>query len=295
MSLLLVFDGLIRLGKMSAVAAELGLTQSAVSHAVGRLRDVFDDALFVRRGPGVEPTPRALEIAVPISRAVDAVRSAVRIGRVFEPAAADRLFRVAAIDSVIAALAPRLLEVFAALAPGCSVSFRTFGHLDAERAVSDGLIDLAVGVFPNPPEGTVARPLRGDGFRVACRRDHPDVAGPLDLDTYCRLGHLLVSPSGHPRGTVDDALERIGRSRRIVAVMPQFLSALMTTSRTDAIVTAPSLALHKLGPLFDLAVHDAPLAIPRFTLSSLSRRDVADDPALVWFGERVADVLADGS
>ncbi len=80
LGLLLVFEGLVRLRKMSAVAGELGLTQSAVSHAVGRLRDVFDDPLFVRSGPGVEPTARALEIALPIGRALDAVRSAVRSG-----------------------------------------------------------------------------------------------------------------------------------------------------------------------------------------------------------------------
>ncbi len=157
----------------------------------------------------------------------------------------------------------------------------------------DGVVDMALGVFPAPPEGAVARPLGKDDFRVAVRRDHPDLRDGLDLDTYCRLGHVLVSPAGHPRGIVDDALERLGRTRRIVAVMPQFLSALMTAARTDVIVTAPALALCKFGAPFDLAVHEPPLPIPGFTLSTLSRRDMADDPALVWFGERVMAVLAD--
>lgn len=294
MTLLVVFEGLMRLGKMSAVGAELGLTQSAVSHAVGRLRTVFDDPLFVRRGAGVEPTARARELAEPIGRALAAVRSAVRIGRRFDPATAERLFRVAAFDSIIAALVPPLLADLAARAPGCTVAFRTFGRAEAERAVVDGAVDLAIGVFPLPPDGTTARPLSAECFKVAARRDHPAVAGALDLDTYCRLGHVLVSPSGDARGIVDEALARIGRSRRVVAVMPQFLSALMAASRTDAIVTAPSRAVCRLGPLFDLAIHVPPVEIPGFTMAVLTRTDLADDPALAWFVDRVAAGLADG-
>jgi len=294
MTLLLVFEGLIRQGKMGAVGVELGLTQSAVSHAVGRLRTVFGDQLFVRRGAGVVPTRRAVELAEPIGRAIAAVRGALLVGRSFDPASATRMFRVAAFDSVIAALTPRLIADLAANAPGCTVAFRTLGKAESERAVLDGTVDLAVGVHRPALDGTVTRPLLAEGYRVAARRGHPALADGLDLDTYCALGHVLVSPSGDPRGVVDDVLAGIGRTRRVVVVMPQFVSALMAVSRSDAIVTAPARACRRLGELFDLGIHEPPLQLPGFTLGLLTRADFGDDPALAWFGERVADALADG-
>ncbi|BBE73953.1 LysR family transcriptional regulator [Oharaeibacter diazotrophicus] len=294
MTLLLVFEGLIRQGKMGAVGAELGLTQSAVSHAVGRLRAIFDDQLFVRRGAGVEPTRRAVELAEPIGRAIAAVRGALRVGRSFDPMSATRMFRVAAFDSAIAALAPRLIADLAAHAPGCTVTFRTLGKVETRRAVLDGTVDLAVGVDRLTVDGTVSRPLLEEGYMVAARAGHPAIGERLDLDTYCALGHVLVSPSGDPRGIVDDALAAIGRSRRVMVVMPQFVSALMAASRSDAIVTAPARACRRLGKLFDLEIHEPPLALPGFTLALLTRADAADDPALAWFGDRVAAALADG-
>jgi DNA-binding transcriptional LysR family regulator len=295
MTLLVVFDGLMRLGKMSAVGVELGLTQSAVSHAVGRLREIFGDPLFVRRGSGVEPTVRARELHAPIGDALAAVRAAVRIGRGFDPATAARRFKVAAFDSVISAILSPLIETMTKAAPGCSVAFRTFGRADAERAVVDGVIDVAVGVFPSPPPATVAIKVGAETFKVVARKNHPGIVGPLDLDTYCSLDHVLVSPSGDARGTVDDVLDTIGRRRRVVAVMPQFLSALMAASKTDAIATAPARVCCKMGRLFDLAIHDPPVEIPGFEVSILTRRAAEGDPALAWFVDLVTAALTDAN
>lgn len=295
MSLLVVFDLLMRRGKMSAVGEELGLTQSAVSHAVQRLREIFGDPLFVRRGPGVEPTARARQLHGPVGEALNAVRAAVRLGRRFDPASASRAFSIAALDSIIAAVAPPLLKTMGESTPGCRIVFRTFGRADAEAAVLDGLVDLAVGVFPTPPVGTVIHPLGREEFRVVARRGHPRLAEGLDLDTYCALDHILVSPSGDPRGSLDLVLERIGRSRRILAVMPQFISALMAVGRSDAILTAPKRVCCRIAPLFDLEVYAAPVAIPGFEIAALGLSVTAGDPAILWLMARLREALDEGA
>ena len=294
LTLLMVFEGLMRLTTMSAVGAELGLTQSAVSHAVGRLRQIFDDPLFVRRGAGVEPSVRARQLAGPIGEALASVRAALRLGRSFDPATTQRTFTIAALDSVIAAVAPRLLADLASSAPRCQIAFRTFGRADVEAAVVAGDVDLAVGVFPEPPAGTRATHLYREGFRVAARVGHPRLAGGLDLDTYCSLDHMLVSPSGDARGTIDVVLERLGRTRRIISVMPQFLIALQAVSRSDAIVTAPTRLCRDLGPLFDLVLYEPPLQVRGFNVAYLTRTAALDDPAMVWLGSMIRSALAEG-
>src|SRR5882724_985154 len=135
MTLLMVFEMLLRKRNMSVVAAEIGLTQSAVSHAVGRLRSIFDDPLFVRKGAGVEPTARALLIGSPLAEALAEIRDMVQIGRRFDPATTARRFTVAAPDTVATALAPAILADLAREAPRCQIMFSTFSHDSAAAAI----------------------------------------------------------------------------------------------------------------------------------------------------------------
>src|ERR1700719_4051152 len=124
MTLLIVFEELLERRNMSAVAAQMGLTQSAVSHAVGRLRSVFDDPLFVRKGAGVQPTARAQLLGPPLAEALTGIRDAVQIGRHFDPGTATRQFTVAAPETVVAKIAQVILAELAQTAPHCQIMFR---------------------------------------------------------------------------------------------------------------------------------------------------------------------------
>jgi DNA-binding transcriptional LysR family regulator len=287
LTLLIVFEMLLKKRNMSAVAAEMGLTQSAVSHAVGRLRSVFDDPLFVRKGAGVEPTARAQLLGPPLAEALAGIRDAVQIGRHFDPETATRQFTVAAPDPVVAQLAHTVLAELARKAPRCQIMFRTFSHQSAATAVVAGDVDLAVGVFPDTPGKTVSRPVAHQTFRVVSRRDHPRMAETLDLDTYCSLDHVLVSHDRDARGMIDVALGGLDRRRRIAAVMPQMLVAFAAVSQSDAIITAPLGASLYAASLFPLTLHEPPLAIPGFELTLLRHRDGMTDPAITWFAELV--------
>src|ERR1700693_2530511 len=115
--LLLVFEEVLRTGKLTSASQKLGLTQSAISHALGRLREIFGDPLFLRRPHALVPTPRALALREPIARALDALRGAVIEAREFSPAGIDRLFQIAALDALTTSLVPRLLARLVRQAP----------------------------------------------------------------------------------------------------------------------------------------------------------------------------------
>jgi DNA-binding transcriptional LysR family regulator len=287
LTLLIVFELVLKKRNMSAVAAEMGLTQSAVSHAVGRLRSVFGDPLFVRKGAGVEPTARAQLLGPPLAEALTSIRDAIQIGRHFDPETATRQFTVAAPDTVVAKVAQVVLAELAQTAPRCQIMFRTFSHESAAAAVVAGDVDLAVGVFLDAPKKTVSKPVAYETFRVVSRRDHPRITKTLDLDTYCSLDHIRVSHDRDARGTIDMVLGGLDRQRRIVSVMPQMLLAFAAASQSEAIITAPLSACLYAASLFPLTLHEPPLAIPGFELTLLRHRDGLTDPAITWLAKLV--------
>lgn len=291
-ALLLVLEALLRKRNMSAVADEMGLTQSAISHAVGRLRVVFDDPLFVRKGAGVEPTARALQIGPILADALSAVRAAAAVGRSFDPSTAIRRFTVAAPDTIVMTIAPAILAALGAAAPRCQAVFRVFNPRLATVAVANGEADIAIGMFRERPKNTVSIPVMQDGLIVAARRNHPRIGEALDLETYCALDHLLVGHGPEERGMVDTALDGLGRQRRVLALMPQVSLALAVASQTDAIVTAPSSACRQAAALFPLALYLPPMALPSLDIGLLRHRDARNDPGLNWLADQIVNALS---
>ena len=133
--LLLIFEAILRERNLARAGDALGLTPSAVSHALARLRDIFADPLFLRRPQGVEPSPRALALREPVERALSALRGALADVDAFRPETIDRVFQIASLDAPIAALAPGLLARLAHEAPKARLAFRTFGREETRRVV----------------------------------------------------------------------------------------------------------------------------------------------------------------
>ena len=152
LTLLLVFLGLVRHRKALDVAAELGLTQSAISQSLRRLRDIFGDPLFLRRPHGMEPTAMALALEAPVAAAVDALRGALGVARTFDPATATGLVRVAAFDAEQAVLIPPLAAKLRNLAPGLTLSVLPLGRGAAMEALEGGRADLVLGYVWDTPD-----------------------------------------------------------------------------------------------------------------------------------------------
>ncbi|MEZ5831607.1 MAG: LysR family transcriptional regulator [Dongiaceae bacterium] len=291
LTLLLVFDAALRHRKLTAVAQQLGLTQPAISHALARLRDILGDPLFVRRASGVQPTPRALALAQPVELALTTLRDALQQGRRFDPGSAAREFRIAALDYAIAMLVPEFLSRFSMIAPGCRLAFRSIGYEAGRAALANGSIDLILGI-PAQTGPFLQRTLMTEDFVVLARPGHPVISRKLDLARYLECGHLLVSAAGDARGSVDNALGKIGKERRVVAVVPQFLASFAAVAGSDMITTAPRRLARRHACAFGLKQYEVPFPLPGFEIAILRHENTAQDAGLNWLENELAQALS---
>lgn len=291
LTVLLVFLGLMRRRKATEVARELGLTQSAVSHALRRLRDIFGDELFLRRPHGLEPTAVAIAAEAPVQAAVQQLRAALAAPAGFEPATAKGLLRIAAYDAELATLLPPLICRLGHEAPELTVIARALGRREALDALAAGEVDVALGFFWSLDDAFLATPLIEEEYRVvggAASRKR----GPLTLERYLALPHILVSPGGDLRGIVDTLLERDGRGRRVVAAVPLFFPALAAVRGSRAVATVPRRIADGYAAAFDLWVADPPIEIRRFTIAAVRHRRNQASPLHLWLTGILTEIAA---
>lgn len=281
LTLLLVLSEALRTRKLGTVARTLGLTPSAISHALSRLRDIFGDPLFMRRPSGVEPTARALELAEPVARALEALGQALQPAE-FSPARIKRTFHIAALDYLITIHAPGLIETVRSQAPDARLAFVNFGRQEALQGLTEGRIDLAIGVFAPDPK-RIARTVIGSlSFVTVARKKHPALRRGLTLERYVALDHIIVSGTGDFIGPIDTVLGRQGLQRRVIAALPQFLASLASVAASDAIASVPTGIAERYAELFDLKVFALPLAMPRTEFVAVHGLHGGNDRALQW-------------
>jgi DNA-binding transcriptional LysR family regulator len=287
LTLLLVFLGLLRHRKALDVAAELGLTQSAISQSLKRLRDIFGDELFLRRPHGMEPTAIALALEAPLAAAVDALRGALGAARTFDPATVTGLVRVAALDAEQAVLIPPLAARLRQLAPGLTLSVLPLGRGAAMDALSEGRADLVLGYVWDLPDVISGEPLYDESFLVAGRPEALPHAPHISLDDYCAADHVLISPGGDLRGVVDDQLAAMDRGRRVVLGLPAFLPALAAVAASGALVTLPARVAQAFAAGFGLVTAEPPIAVRSFPVCVFWHRRNDRDPKLRWLLEQL--------
>jgi LysR family transcriptional activator of mexEF-oprN operon len=298
--LLLIFRELLVRRRASDVAQHLGLSPSAVSHALGRLRDLFGEALFIRRAHGLEPTQRALELAPRIEALLELISETVSVETGFDAARSRRRFRIACPDDIATLVGGGLVEAFRREAPRATFSTR-WAILDrALRAVRRGEADVAIGVFRQIPAGLVARELYEDEYCVIARRGHPLVDGKVDLATYALAGHLFV---GNPDGALGDepAMDResidatygelpgpdVIRTHGYVA---QRETAMLIVGGSDVLADCPRRLAERYADRLGLQVLTPPFKPFRFTVQAVRRAD-AVDPGLDWLMDRLAEAV----
>jgi DNA-binding transcriptional LysR family regulator len=285
LDLLRCFATLHRERHLTRAAVAVGLSQPAMSRALGRMRDAFADPLFVRGPRGMLPTPRADALVPQVLAVLDAAGALVRPAA-FDPATLARAFTIGTTDFFDAELVPHLVEGLAS-APGVSIITRPLGE-DVDDALATGRLDLAIGVADNAPPGAMTARLFDDGFTCAVRADHPGVGKRLTLARYLELPHLLIAPRGLPGGTVDDALAKQGVVRRIVVRTHTFVSAPAIVASSDLILTGPTRVLAPLAGPFRLRLLPPPLELGRFAIWQIWHPRVQRDPAHAWFRGLVA-------
>lgn len=297
LNLLRVFLALLDEGSVTRAGARLGLTQSAVSHALNRLRYALDDELFVRGPAGMAPTARALEIAPQLRQGMGQLHTALSPAT-FDPAETDRDFVIAAGPYSASVLLPEVIARVQAEAPHASIRVRNPSRGVVEE-LDAGRSDLVIGVFGRTPDRFDSETLFRDRMVWLLREGHPAASSPLTLEALAGLAHLVVSsvdPADVVQGSVlehgverrvavDDNIEdefaARGLTRKVGLTLSDMHSALAVVARSDMTTPAPLGLAQLFGEALGLKVMEPPYASPPRDIVGLWRKD-NDGPALQW-------------
>lgn len=284
LNLLMIFAAIARHCKLSAAAAEMNLTKSAISHALTRLRDIFEDPLFVRAQGGVRPTPRAETLLPKIVAIIRLSNDALSINESFDTRNDSRHLRIGAIEYVEAILAPELVRICRQEAPNLKLSFVPVTRLDMIEFVAGHKVDVAIGSFIGDTKGIEVEPVGQDEY-VVVRRPSANV-GPITREVYLQSAHVSISSEKQPQRVIEGVMTAMGTARKISAFVPHYITAFGIVANTDCLLTTTRLLAEQMGKALDLEIHPFPFPHESQTISVLSLPLARHDPAVVWLREK---------
>lgn len=287
LNLLVVLELLLRHRSTVLAARELGRTQSAVSHALRRLRDHLGDPLLVRVGNQLQPTPRAEALQAPLAQALDAL-GAVLDPHELRPETLRTTVRIMLADYMEAIALPPLLALLADEAPGVDVTCLYPGDA-LEPLLQSGEADFALGAQFRERAGLLLRPLYEDRMVCVLRTGHP--VRRMTMKRFLEARHVLVTPRGNPGGIVDDRLAEEGLERRVALRTPSFHTALRVVANSDMVTTLPERFARGAVESHGLRVLSAPVELAALRIGMLFSASRRDDPALRWIRDAVIRAL----
>jgi DNA-binding transcriptional LysR family regulator len=289
LNLLVALDALLEERSVTRAGARLGLSQSATSHALKRLRALLDDPLFIQTSAGLRPTPRAERLRQPLMGVLSGVRSVLRPAP-FNPAAYRGPIGLAAVDYQSYQLLPSLLARLATEAPLANVNVVAAGADVAQQLESRHTDVALIGAF----EGSSFRRVRlfNDGFVCVARTGHPGLAEPLTPERFAALDHCFLTITGRGDGAVDAALARLGLERRILLRLPHFLAAPLIVAESDLVLTLPRLLADRLARLVPLQIVSLPFEVAGYDLNLVWHEHVDAEPDHIWLRGLIRECAA---
>ena len=297
LNLLVHLDALLTERSVTRAAARVGIGQSAMSHNLARLRELFGDELLTRGSDGMRLTPRAVTLLEPVRTMLAQVEALVSRDQAFDPATAVRTFRFGLPDSMEVLIMPALLARMREVAPGIHLRLYNF---DASRLLDDldaDEMDLAIG-YDALQQGQIHHKRR-KLFTETClcmfNAEKTGITPPISLDDYVRLPHVLTSlrPGRSVRGIVDEALEKLGLRRSVALTTPRFLTVPSLVARAPVIVTMQARLARLFAAELGLSLSPLPVELGEVTISLLWHASYDHDPAHAWLRELVAELAAE--
>lgn len=290
-NLLVALDALLQEANVTRAARRVGVTQSAMSQTLARLRHQFDDPILVRVGRAMEPTPFGLRIRSRLQHAVSELEAVVRDRPTYDPRTASTRFVLATVDYLAMVLAPPLHQLVAKEAP--SVRLAIHG-LDAEpitARLARGAVQLYVGVRGETERALETAPLFDDTLCVLMSARHPLSKRKLDAAAYVAHPHVHVSPRREDGSIVERALAARGLSREIAIEVPYFALLPSLLAASDMLATVPARIAARFAKDHRLVVREPPLELPPIRICMAWHPTFAADPAQRWLRDAVARVV----
>ncbi|MDX1692928.1 MAG: LysR family transcriptional regulator [Ketobacteraceae bacterium] len=287
LNLYVVFETVFEEGNLSRAANRLFLTQPAISHSLSRLREHYQDALFVRRGHGMEPTPLAQRIRPQIQAALQALQETLQPAAGFDPKASRKRFALGMRDNVESIMTPRIMAMLEQQAPQTQLASVRVPRREMEAQLSSGRLDLAFDVLL--PVGPRIRhePLMSDHFRVISRMDHPALGKRLTLKKYLAARHIVVSSRQSGPSLEDFELSRLGLRREVTMRCQHVYVAMRTVASTGLLLTVPAsvAASQMLTP--DLKSWKMPAELPPLAIHMYWHEDLDRESSNRWLRDWV--------
>ncbi|WP_373525340.1 LysR family transcriptional regulator [Nostoc sp.] len=291
LNLLVAFEVLFEERSVTASAQRLYLGQPAMSAALGRLRSLFQDELFIRIGREMQPTARAIEIAPSISVALQQIRQTLESSQSFDPATSKFTFAIGSSDYTSYVVVPKLLEVCRQTAPG--IDFRLIGF--EKGCVGELLeqreIDVALGVFQDPPRQTIQIPLFPEHFVGICRRGHPIITQEaITPEIFAQLSHALFTLRRDNVGELDKVLAKSNLLRRVVLTTPHLLILPAVISSSDLVTAIPSRLATPFACQDTLEIFELPVQTEPWMISMLWSKLTDQDQTNLWLRQMLKSV-----
>ncbi len=289
--LLMVFDAIYRTRSVTAAAEALDLGQPAVSVALAKLRHHFGNPLFVRTSSGMEPTPFSEGLVAPVREVLGALERVLGHRGEFEPASAERSFRICMTDISQLVLLPSLWRVLRETAPGIRIEILPMSS-DTARLLASGEADLAVGFVPQLEAGFHQQSLFVQSFVCLVGDGHPRIGDSLSLAQFEAEDHAVISSSGAAPSMLEREIARQGITRRIALKIPSFLGAAFVVEHTDLLLTVP----RRLGDVLQgrgaFRFLPVPFPLPEYEVKQHWHERYHHDEGNRWLRRLVSRLLA---
>lgn len=290
-NLLVTLDVLLAEGSVARAGRRLGMSPSAMSRALARLRKTTGDPLLVRAGRGLVPSPRAEELRERVAQLVEDCRAVLRSAQKLDPRQLVQTFTLRTSEGFVENFGPTILALLRKEAPGVRLRFMQKPNKDS-APLRDGTVDLETGVVAT----TTAPELRTqalfrDRFIGVVRKGHPFSRGKLTVARYAGAKHICVSRQGLDKGTseeerpIDEALNRLGHERQIITLVGGFSTAVALARATDLIASVPE--RHTAALRSGMHTFPLPFSTPQFIVSMLWHPRLDADPAHRWLRDSV--------
>jgi len=298
LNLLVSFDALVSERNVSRAAEKLGMTQSALSHALKRLRIVFSDPLL-RRGPrGMEPTVRALHLREPVKAVLAEIQSIVSTRIVFDPATTRRTFKLSMSDAMNVEALPLILRTLRRTAPNIDLLVTTSGPREACTRILNDEVEMAIGVFPTVPPEIMRRELYRDVLVCVADKNNPGLKrGRMDEKAYLSAPQVTVAPNLDSGVQLDDIFVAMGYVRRVVATVPHYTALPGLVGGTDLVAHSRRGLVNVLRTAANLVVFPipAPFRVPELLFEQIWHPRHERDAGHRWLRDLILQTVGSKS
>ncbi|WP_321855302.1 LysR family transcriptional regulator [Paraburkholderia tropica] len=285
LNLVRVFQAILEERSLTRAGERLGLSQPAISYALGRLRALFDDPLFIRSPDGMLPTPTAQQLALPLGRAIASIREALRHAEPFDPGTSSREFHLSMTDAGEQFFLPPLCEMLQRVAPNVTLEARQSPVADVTEQLRLGQLDLAIGNLPALKPHTRHALLFDEPYVCMTRRRAGLPARRMSRERFLDMQHIMVVSSESSHRTINDSMRTAGLNRKIALRVPHFSVVPQILLRTNWMVTLPQRVARFFNELDQFAIFPLPLEMPQVEVTVHWHETFDNDDGNRWFRE----------